>query len=92
MSSWIHTLCNSYAYTLTSETDKFTMAPLNKMKKYSQFSSVRNISKMPWEENAWQGKKEKREEEKGREKRRKENLPKVNQVLYSQLFSMDNCI
>lgn len=88
------TLCNSYAYTFTSETGKFTRAPLNKMKKYSQLSSVRHISEMLRGKNAEQGKEEKREEEeeKGREKRRKENLLKVNQVLYSQLFSVDNCI
>lgn len=43
------TLCNFYAYTFTSETGKFTRAPLNKMKKYSQLSSVRHISEMLWE-------------------------------------------
>lgn len=42
-------MCNSYAYTFTSETGKFTRAPLNKMKKYSQLSSVRHISEMLWE-------------------------------------------
>lgn len=60
------TLCNSYAYTFTSETGKFTRAPLNKMKKSSQLSSVRHISEMLWEK--MQNKEKKK---KGKRKRRK---------------------
>lgn len=60
------TLCNSYTYTFTSETGKFTRVPLNKMKKYSQLSSVRHISEMLWKK--MQNKEEKK---KGKRKRRK---------------------
>lgn len=59
------TLCNSYAYTFTSETGKFTRAPLNKMKKYSQLSSVRHISEMLWKKMQSKEKKKK-----GKRKRR----------------------
>lgn len=62
MLSWIHTLCNSYAYSFTCKADTFTMAPLNKMKKYSQLSSVRHMSETQWKGNTGQRKEERRTE------------------------------
>lgn len=65
MSNWIHTLCNSYAYSFTCKTDIFTMAPLNKMRNtVSQLSSVRHTCETKWKGNKGQRKEESRKEKK----------------------------
>lgn len=62
MLSWIYILCNFYVYSFICKVDIFTMVLLNKMKKYSQFSSVRYMFEIQWKGNIGQRKEERRTE------------------------------